>query len=236
VSVRDRLRLGDVVVLGHRGDSQRFPENTLAAFDSALRIGADGVELDVRLSADSVPMVMHDPSLLRTVGIDVAVSGQSSAELQRHDVPSLAEALDLVRGRGLVAIELKDDVNVREGAAAAVIATVRRTGMGDDVMLLAFDHRHLVEARTLDGEVFTVALVADRNDDVAALVEAVGADGVGPLALLIDAALVQSAHRSGAIVAAWTVDDEEEAAGLAGMGCDVLITNRPAAVIGRLRH
>jgi glycerophosphoryl diester phosphodiesterase len=224
------------MVLGHRGDSEHCPENTLGAFDSALRAGADGIELDVRLSTDEVPMVMHDPSLLRTLGADVLVGSQTAAELLRFGVPTLGDALELVCGRGVVAIEIKDDIGVRPQAAATVVSTVRRTCMGEDVMLLAFDHSHLTAARALDSELFTVALVTEVHGDIAGALTALHIDGIGPLADVVDAELVVSAHAAGIVVAAWTVDDDDAVLRLRDMGCDVLITNRPAAVVSTLRR
>ncbi len=76
------------LILGHRGASAVAPENTLAAFSPAILDGAEGIEFDVRLSRDRVPMVIHDASLRRTAFIDRLVCDLTSEELQRIDVGS----------------------------------------------------------------------------------------------------------------------------------------------------
>src|SRR5690242_12210421 len=72
-------------VFAHRGGSALAPENTLAAFDLGLRVGADGLELDVHLSADGLPVVVHDPTLERTTNATGRVAERTAAELARVD-------------------------------------------------------------------------------------------------------------------------------------------------------
>src|SRR6187549_1440186 len=72
-------------VFAHRGGSALAPENTLAAFELGLRVGADGIELDVHLSADGVPVVVHDPTLERTTNAVGPVAARTAAELARVD-------------------------------------------------------------------------------------------------------------------------------------------------------
>src|SRR6478609_2102681 len=87
-------------VIGHRGAMAYAPENTLASFREARRRGAAWVEIDVKLTADAVPIVMHDSSLVRTMGVDRLAAETPRAELPR-DVPTLEEAIDCFRELGL---------------------------------------------------------------------------------------------------------------------------------------
>ena len=94
--------------LAHRGDSRRAPENTLAAFLAAIAVpGCDGLEFDVRASADGVPVVIHDETLKRVQGVNARVDELSAEALERHGVPSLADVLAAVPRRAFLDVELK---------------------------------------------------------------------------------------------------------------------------------
>ena len=117
------------LIIAHRGSSALAPENTFAAFKLAIKDGADGIEFDVRLARDRVPMVIHDATLQRTAGFSGRVSGYASHELSKIDVgtwfnkkhpskarkeysaetvPSLSGLLELMRGNdGLIYLEMK---------------------------------------------------------------------------------------------------------------------------------
>jgi glycerophosphoryl diester phosphodiesterase len=101
---------GRVAIIGHRGAPRETPENTLASFRRAFELGADAIELDVRLSRDGAPIVMHDATLERTTDGADSVSQRTLAQLKRLDagswfdpkfrgerIPTLEEALALVR-------------------------------------------------------------------------------------------------------------------------------------------
>lgn len=114
-------------IYAHRGASAEFPENTIAAFQRAIDLRADGIELDVHLSFDGVPVVIHDETLDRTTNGTGPVSGMTAADLGRldagrgHGVPTLAAVLDLIATALHVNIEIKSD-----RAGRAVIDEVRR--------------------------------------------------------------------------------------------------------------
>jgi glycerophosphoryl diester phosphodiesterase len=102
------------LVIAHRGASSHLPENTIAAFEAALAVGADGIECDTRLSADGVPVVIHDASVKRTTSARGQVKTQTLDQLRKLDagggerIPSLAETAELCRRRALLCIEFKE--------------------------------------------------------------------------------------------------------------------------------
>ena len=110
------------LVFAHRGGGALAPENTIAAFDNGLALGADGLELDVHLSRDGVVVVHHDRLLDRTTALRGPVAAQTADALRRADVPTLAEVLTRYRDPRII-IELK--VNTM-ALAAATIEVVRR--------------------------------------------------------------------------------------------------------------
>lgn len=101
------------LVIAHRGAAGSYPENTLVSFSAALEMGADGVECDVQISADGVPVVIHDPTLERTTNGKGAVSELTLDEIRKLDagrgekVPTLDEVLDLCSGKAILTIEFK---------------------------------------------------------------------------------------------------------------------------------
>jgi len=98
-----------MIRLAHRGDWRHAPENTLAAIDAALAVpGCDGIEFDVRLSSDGVPVLLHDETLSRVQGRPDRVDQVSARELDELGVPSLADALAAIPHRVMVDVELKD--------------------------------------------------------------------------------------------------------------------------------
>jgi len=173
------------LVIAHRGASGLAPENTLAAFRLAIALGADGVEMDVRLSADRRPVVIHDRRIDRTTDGKGLVAGLNSGELGGLDaarwferqlsirprVRAMAERAAGVRagskpiflaGAGLrrIYIELKGEPAGRRALIEAVVALVRDFRLERSVTLLSFDHEAVRLAKGLAPEVRTAATFA----------------------------------------------------------------------------
>jgi len=225
------------LVFAHRGGSALAPENTIEAFDNALRLGADGIELDVRLSADGVVVVHHDRTLERTTRMTGAVASHSGTALNRAGVPGLAEVLARYPDRRVI-VELK--VNRVELASAAVAVTAR-AGALDRVCFGSFGYRVLRAVRRLAPH---VATSASREEVRWALyrswcrwpVSRVAYAGyqVPELAgrtRVVSPWFVECAHRSGLGVQVWTVDSEADARRLLAWGVDALITDRPDIIV-----
>jgi glycerophosphoryl diester phosphodiesterase len=226
------------LVLGHRGASAAAPENTLAAFARAREMGADGVELDVRRTADDVLVVHHDPHV-EGVGV---IRSVTFADLRaaRPDLPTLDEALDACRGL-LVNTEVKclpwepdPDTDGAVGRATIdAIASTATSAVLSSFDLNAVDRAHEYAPELETGwlthgqEVAAAAPIAARhghawlNPDLRAARRA-GADGIA------------AAHDSGLRVSVWTVDDLADARRLTADGVDVLITNTPDRLIAVL--
>src|SRR5450759_3528125 len=139
------------LVFAHRGGSALAPENTIAAFDNGLALGADGVELDVHLSRDGVVVVHHDRTLDRTTTLRGPIAERTAEELQRASVPSLADVLARCRDPRII-IEMK--VN-HQALAAATIDVIRRAGAIDRVCLGSFGLRVLRAARAIEPAIAT---------------------------------------------------------------------------------
>jgi glycerophosphoryl diester phosphodiesterase len=225
------------LAFAHRGGSALAPENTIEAFDNGLRLGADGLELDVHLSRDGRVVVHHDRLLDRTTTLRGPIAGRTAAELARASVPALADVLARYRDARII-IELK--VNHPELAAAAV-GEVRRAGAIDRVCFGSFGRRVLREVRLLEP---AVATSAAREEVRWALYRSWVRWPVSRVAYsgyqipewsgrthVVSPWFVECAHRAGLGVQVWTVDSEADARRLLEWGVDALITDRPDIIV-----
>jgi glycerophosphoryl diester phosphodiesterase len=252
---------GKPLILGHRGASAVAPENTLAAFARAMDEGADGIEFDVRLTRDGVPVVIHDASLKRTALIDRLVSDLTAAELQQVDVgswfaapgqtgpgpfagetlPTLAQVFDLFKSNsGVLYVELK--CSQREGAAlaAAVARETRSSGIADRVVVESFDLAALAEIKQIDAGLRTAALFEPQLFRPLATVRRlrmvetalrVAADEIALHHTLAGPRTVEKAKLAGLEVVVWTVDDREWLRRATARGIKALICNDPSLML-----
>lgn len=230
-----------ILVLAHRGSPGPWPENTLAAFEAALQAGADGVELDVRRSADGVAVVHHDPNLDEETPIH-----EIEAAALPGWVPTLEQALSACTG-AVVDVEIKnspgeagyDPAQQLAGEVAAMVAdSVGGARAPAAVLVSCFWPATLEAVRRARTDVPTGLLVLPAFDAVAALehAEQCGARVLLPFRLQVDAELVDNAHRRSLSVVAWGVDDDAELASAARAGVDGVVTDcvpRALAVFGR---
>lgn len=237
------------VVVAHRGASSTHPENTLESFDAALHAGALVVELDVRLTIDGVPVVMHDPDVSRTTDGSGFVHELTFAQVKALDaahgrgtraaVPSLAEVLELVSSRGGVDLEIKNipaEAGYDPAGERVVEATVRlleETGFEGPVLVSSFNPSSVGRAHELTSQVATGLLTTDAVDARDALRFAAEAGHAFVLpklnaVLAAGAGFASEAHGAGVRVGTWTVDDPDTVRVLLDRGVDAVATNDPA--------
>lgn len=225
------------LVFAHRGGARLAPENTMAAFKNGLRLGADGLELDVRLSSDHEVVVHHDATLDRTTSLRGPLDARRAAELERVGVPRLADVLQECRDARVI-IELKLNTPV---CAEQAVAVVRAAAAEGRVCLGAFGRRVLRRARQLAPEIATSAAREEvrwalyqswihypwRHTAYAGfqIPEHAGSTRV------VSPRFVREAHRVGLGVQVWTVDDPHAGERLLDWGVDALITDRPDLMV-----
>ncbi len=217
-----------MIAVAHRGDPYRVRENTLASFRSAIAAGADAVELDVRLSADGVPVVVHDATLKRLWGHDLPVASLTArriAELTGGGVPTLAEALAVT-----APVRTLIDLPERASATAlAAMAVVRETGTGARVWYCG-DVAALRAVRAADAaaEIALTWKRAARPRD--ALLAEVRPRWLNYRFGLITRETVERARADGYRVAAWTADSRRTMRRLLALGVTAITTNRVAVL------
>ncbi len=213
-------------VYAHRGCTVGYAENTLEAFAEAKRLGADGVELDVRLTADGALAVHHDP-VIEGLG---PVADLTVSDLPAH-VPLLADALAVCDGL-VVDVEIKNDPaqpghDPGESVAALTAAAIAEAGWTERVIVSSFQASTLRAAQVADGRLRLGALWSVFADADAALDLAVeeGWHAVHPFVTAISPGLVERAHGAGLAVNVWTVNSPQDLAALVELGVDGVITD-----------
>lgn len=228
------------LVLAHRGASRQAPENTLDAFAVARTLGADGVELDVRRTADGVPVLSHDP-VVEGYGL---VRARPFAPLRavRPEVPTLVEALTALRGL-VVNIEMKclpwdPDPDPDGELPELVFDAIEAAAAHDTVIVSSFDLGALGSLRALDARIPLAWLT--HGQDVATTAPLAAERGVAWLhpdraAVFPDArASVQLAHDAGLRIDVWTVNEPDDIRALADAGVDAVITDVPDVALAAL--
>ena len=227
------------LLIAHRGASGEAPENTLAAFRRALALGVDGLELDVQVTRDGVPVVFHDATLARLTGRRGRIAQFPRRALREflvrgEDIPTLAEVLALVRDRAVVQIELKRGTSV-----APVVAAIHRARAGNKVVLASFEPKLVAEARALapriprmlihDGRLGRPKSPAERAHRLAGRLAGLGAAGVSlDFRAIPSARFIDALKSRGFCVWCWTVNDPRAMLRLARWGADAILTDDPA--------
>ena len=219
-------------IIAHRGASAHAPENTLAAFQLALEQGSDGIELDVMLSRDGELVVIHDDTVDRTTNGAGSVKDMTLAELQMLDagdhekIPSLSEVFDLVGGKFLINIELKNYSTLFDALPIEVAKLVESRGLADSIIISSFNPINLPRFKRRLPEI-SVGLLTQPQQARRWLWNLFRYDALHPYFSDVDAALVAEMHDRGKAVNVWTCDDPEELRRLAALGVDSIITNAP---------
>jgi glycerophosphoryl diester phosphodiesterase len=224
-------------VIAHRGASRAERENTREAFTAAVRMGADGIELDARRSADGAIVVNHDARL---------PDGRDIVACQRVDLPehvlTLGEALDACSG-AFVNIEIKNDpaepdFDASESVADGVVALV--TSRAEPItnwLISSFRIESVDRCRQLAAGLPTAWLTFRpvTSDDIDALVRR-GHNAIHPALPTVDADVIARCHDRGLAVNTWTCNDLARARELAAWGIDGICTDVPDEILAALRH
>jgi glycerophosphoryl diester phosphodiesterase len=233
---------GRTLNFGHRGASRAAPANTLAAFERAAELGADGIELDVHLSRDSELVVIHDFSLEGTTDGRGLVRDRTLAELKELDaggwfspafagerIPTLQEVVEAVGRRLLLNIELKCREGGEDGLASAVVGLIERNGLLGRVIVSSFNRQAIRRVREMDPRVLIGALY--EIDPFVTLRpwprELARPEALHPYHRMLSRVYVRWAKGRGYRIHTWTVDDPGRMRQLVEWGVEIIITNRP---------
>ena len=224
--------------IAHRGASGRglAPENTLAAFEKALDIGVDMLEIDVRVTGDGQMIVLHDPSLDRTTDCEGIVREMGLDEIRQADagdgerVPILREVFDLARNRAPLLLEIKSDF-----IAERVVQAIADAQIEEQVVVQSFNPQTVERVKRLAPHLPSSLLIGElpttpsrvRARRLVSQVLEVGANTLSIWHATLTPSLIEEMRKRGIAVWAWTVDEEITMRDLAMMGVQGLVTNYP---------
>lgn len=228
-------------IWAHRGASGYAPENTLEAFRLAAELGADGVELDVQLTRDRIPVVIHDERIDRTSDGSGYVESYTLEELRRYnynrtkpeyqhvDIPTLREVLELLKPTALtVNIELKTGVNFYPGIERAVVETVKQLGMEDRVIYSSFNHASVLKVKELSPGARTGLLYCDGTVDMPEYAKRLGVEALHPAVYNMRfPGFVKKCKALGIALHVWTANEPKQIQELLQYDVDAVITNYP---------
>ena len=207
--------------IGHRGAAGHAPENTLLSIETALSLGAEVIEIDVHRSRDGQLIVMHDESVDRTTSGSGYIRDLTLPQLRALEVPTLADAMQAVKGRAALMIELK----VRQ-----IVPEVVRTAANNPeiaVFYASFFHSELLCVRELDPAARTIALIEAVPVSLTVFAVEAQATHAGVAFPSLEPAFVRALKDAGLAVFTYTVDEPREIRHARSLGVDGLISNFP---------
>lgn len=228
-------------IIAHRGLSSQYPENTMLAFQKAVEIGCDGIELDVQLTSDGVPVIIHDENLRRVTGRPGLVKDFTYRELKLFDaghgfdarlgitpIPTLKEYFAFIRDYDIVTdIELKNSIFRYEGMEQTVTALIKKFKIEDKIFFSSFNHQSLAVCKKLLPSVPCGLLTNCWLAGAGAYAEQCGAEYINPHYTFITPENIRELEENKIGAFVWTVDDRDEMLRLASLGVAGIITNCP---------
>ena len=228
--------------IAHRGASSLAPENTLAAFKLALNLGADGVEFDVQLSRDKVPVVIHDERVERTTTGRGLVKDFSMAELKKLDagkwfapdflgeeVPTLDEVLSSFKNIcPLFIIELKNNINTYPGLEEAVIKIIANHNLNEQVIISSFNPDSLITCHQLEPSIRTGIIYIEQIEKPWHYTRSLSCYSAHPLFFYLQDPKILDGFKAHQVpLYPWTVNDPEQMDYLVSKGVEAIITDYP---------
>jgi len=231
------------MIFAHRGASAYSPENTIPAFILASEQGADGIELDVKLTADGEVVVLHDQTVDRTTNGQgdlrsftinqlkkLIIKSQFSNEFEHTQIPTLREVFETVNEKLFINIELTNYVSPQDDLVVRVVSLVRQSGLQERVLFSSFNPFTLHKAKSLCPEIPTGLLMMPRasfwiaQQIVAPLLHC---DAVHPFHTDASKPMIVLAHDHALRVHVWTVNRESEMLRLRQDAADAIFTDDP---------
>lgn len=226
--------------VAHRGASALAPENTMAAFEMAVELGADAIELDLHVSLDGELVIIHDPTLDRTTDGHGPVHACSLEELKRLDagrwfderfagqrIPTLTEVLERFAGTLPLALEIKAGSDFFEGIEERVVAILRKYQVIPQVAVASFDHYALLRLKELEPSLRTAALLVGRPVSISAVAKICRADAMAMEYSLITHTEIDACRAAGVQLVVWVVNEPARMRHFVDLEVDGMITDRP---------
>jgi len=237
------------LIIAHRGGANLVPENTLAGFKNAINLGVDMIEIDVHLSKDSNIIVIHDGKIDRTTDGSGEIKNMTLSEIKKYDagswfsesfrnerVPTLDETFNIINGKAILLIEIKDGDERYPGLEKKVVESIHKHNANGWTVVQSFNKNSILRIKKMDPSIITYYLVSSKFDDLySSIIEKINVgekikkqfDGIAPRYSHLDFRKVETMHKAGFKVFTWTVDDPKDMAEMINIKVDGIITNSP---------
>ncbi|NHJ47958.1 MAG: glycerophosphodiester phosphodiesterase [Asgard group archaeon] len=231
IKIHECNHLTKPLIQGHRGASAVEPENTIRAFIRAFDDGADGIEFDIRLTADKKIVVIHDKTINRTSNGKGLVKDYTFDELLKFDfglgerIPLLAEVLTNFGNNYWLNIEVKE-----LGFEQQLVNLLKILNVKEKIVISSFKEKALIDIKKLDRSLCTAFIYNMKNPNLEHLKSSMGIDSIHPKMNLVTKRLVKKADELNLPIRTWTVDQPKDAIKLAKLGIDTIITNNPKVI------
>lgn len=227
--------------IAHRGFSGKYPENTMLAFEKAIEAGCDGIEFDVQLTKDGIPVIIHDETIDRTTNGTGYVCDYTYEELSKFDasfiyegvygvnpIPTLEMYFELVKDKKLISnIELKTGVFEYEGIEDSVLELIARYQLHDQVIISSFNHFTIKRIKALAPKIICGFLTESWLIDAGHYTKAQGIECYHPIFWNLSHEVVAELKAHDIAIHTWTVNTKEAMLDLIEKGVDSIITNYP---------
>jgi len=249
-----RSEKSDIKIIAHRGGSNLAPENTMAAFQNALNLGVDMIEIDIEQTIDSVVVVIHDTKVDRTTNGKGKVDSLTYSYIKTLDagswydsrfkgekISTLEEVLQAVNGKATVLIEIKSGDELYPGIEKRTVEAIQHFNAHSWTIVQSFNKKTVERVKILDNKIVTYYLLG-RNfmsyyHSLQAKIKKNKIqeflyDGIAVHYSMLNAASVDSVKQMGLGVFTWTVDEEDDMTKMIEFGVDGIITDSPDKLIG----
>ena len=236
--------------IAHRGWSEKYPENTILAFEKAIEVGCDGIEFDVQLTKDGHVVIIHDEDIRRTTNGMGLVKDYTLEEIQKfdasgkfkgyygiHRIPTLEEYFETVKEHNLITnIELKTGMIMYEGIEEKVIQLIKQYRQEEQVIISSFNHYSIMECKKLAPHIKCGFLVGDGLYRPGKYTKERGVEYIHPRYQMLKDEVIDEIKMHGIKINTWTVNAENMMEELIRKGIEGIITDSPqklASLIAR---
>ena len=218
--------MNQVLTIGHRGAKGHAPENTIASFEKAIEMGVDMIELDVHLSNDLVPMVIHDDTVDRTTLATGNVANFSAKKLQQLGVPSLEDVFTLVQNKCSINIEIKV-----YAATQPVLDVLQSSSFDVDKIIISSFDWHVLQEIRFQNDTIKLGVLTETDISLAiGFATFIKAFAIHPYYHLLTAENVEKIKEKGFKIFPWTVNELEDITFVKSLQIDGIITDFPERI------
>lgn len=234
-------------IYAHRGFSGKYPENTMLAFEKAVEVGCDGIELDIQITNDNVVVIFHDESINRTTDGKGFIRDYTYNELEKYNaaflygkkygfepIPTLDNYCKWVKDKNIITnIEIKSGVYYYENLEKEAVSIVKKYEIENQIIFSSFNHMSLIKVKDIDSSLKCAALVKLPFGNVGFFCNQSGFEFYHPSFDILTDEVAEECKKAGISINVWVIDNLKQLEQLEKWSCSGVITNYPDIFIPR---